>query len=121
MPILGQIIREIEREAASLSTAVLRHEIEINLEVQDAAIRQYYAVPPGGRKVEDLIMANSAVMVSRNHHRPVRPGTGYPARGLSHGRHQPQLARTTPRPGGVEVPLARLGLKASPLSRKQPV
>ena len=64
MPILGQIIREIEREAASLSTAELRHEIEINLEVQDAAIRQYYAVPPGGRKVEDLIMANSAVMVS---------------------------------------------------------
>jgi hypothetical protein len=63
MPILGQIIREIEREAASLSTAELRHEIEINLEVQDAAIRQYYAVPPGGRKVEDLIMANSAVMV----------------------------------------------------------
>ena len=64
MPVLGQIIREIEREAASLSTAVLRDEIEINLEVQDAAIRQYYAVPPGGRKVEDLIMANSAVMVS---------------------------------------------------------
>ena len=64
MPILGQIIREIEREAASLSTAELRHEIEINLEVQDAAIRQYYAVSPGGRKVGDLIMANSAVMVS---------------------------------------------------------
>ena len=64
MPILGQIIREIEREAASLSTAELRHEIEINLEVQDEAIRQYYAVSSGGRKVEDLIMANSAVMVS---------------------------------------------------------
>ena len=64
MPVLGQIIREIEREAASLSTAVLRDEIEINLEVQDAAIRQYYAVPPGGRNVEDLIMTNSAVMVS---------------------------------------------------------
>ena len=64
MPVLGQIIREIEREAASLSTAELRHEIEINLEVQDAAIRQYCAVPPGGRNVEDLIMANSAVMVS---------------------------------------------------------
>ena len=31
--------------------------------MQDEAIRQYYAVPPGGRKVEDLIMANSAVMV----------------------------------------------------------
>jgi hypothetical protein len=64
MPILGQIIREIEREAASLSTAALRHEIEINLEVQDAAICQYYTLPPGGRTVEDLIMANSTVMVS---------------------------------------------------------
>ena len=64
MPTLGQIIREIEREAASLSTAELRHEIELNLEVQDAAIRQYFAVPSNGRKVEDLIMANSAVMVS---------------------------------------------------------
>ena len=64
MPTLGQIIREIEREAASLSTAELRHEIELNLEVQDMAIYQYYAVPPGGRKIEDLIMANSAVMVS---------------------------------------------------------
>ena len=64
MPTLGQIIREIEREAASLSTAELRHEIELNLEVQDAAIRQYYAVRPGGRNLEDLIMANSAVMVS---------------------------------------------------------
>ena len=64
MPILGQIIREIEREAASMSTAQLRHEIELSLEVQDRAIYLYYAVPPGGRKVEDLIMANSAVMVS---------------------------------------------------------
>ncbi len=64
MPTLGQLIREIEREAASLSTAQLRHEIEIHLEVQDAAIHQYYVIPPGGRNVEDLIMANSAVMVS---------------------------------------------------------
>jgi hypothetical protein len=64
MPTLGQIIREIEREAASLPTADLRHEIELGLEVQDAAIYQYYAIPPGGRNVEDLIMTNSAVMVS---------------------------------------------------------
>ena len=46
MPTLGQIIREIQHEAAALPTAELRHEIEINLEVQDAAIRQYYAIPP---------------------------------------------------------------------------
>lgn len=64
MPTLGQIIREIEREAASMSTAELRHEIELSLEVQDAAIHQYYVIPPGGRNVEGLIMANSAVMVS---------------------------------------------------------
>ena len=64
MPVLGQIIREIEREAASLSTAMLRDEIEINLEVQDAAISQYRTIPPGGRTIEDLIIANSTVMVS---------------------------------------------------------
>ena len=46
------------------AAADLRHEIELGLEVQDAAIYQYYAIPPGGRNVEDLIMANSAVMVS---------------------------------------------------------
>ena len=64
MPTLGQIIREIQREAAALSTDALRSEIEINLEVQDAAICQYFSMPPGGRTVEDLIIANSAVMVS---------------------------------------------------------
>ena len=64
MPTLGQIIGEIQREAAALPTDALRHEIEINLEVQDAAIRQYCTVPPGGRTVEDLIVASSAVMVS---------------------------------------------------------
>ena len=61
---LGQIIREIQREAAALPTDALRHEIEMNLDVQDAAIRQYYTVPPGGRTGEDLIIASSTVMVS---------------------------------------------------------
>ena len=61
---LGMIIRDTQREAAALDTAALRHEIEMNLEVQDAAIRQYYAIPPGGRTVEELIIANSAVMAS---------------------------------------------------------
>jgi hypothetical protein len=36
VPTLGQIIREIQREAAAQPTDALRHEIEINLEVQDA-------------------------------------------------------------------------------------
>ena len=64
MPTLGQIIREIQREAAALPTDALRHEIELNLEVQDAAIDLYTAIPTGGRTVEEVIFANSAVMVS---------------------------------------------------------
>ena len=61
---LGQIIREIQHAAAALPTDALRHEIEMSLEVQDAAIDLYYTMPPGGRTVEDLIIANSTVMVS---------------------------------------------------------
>jgi hypothetical protein len=61
---LGQIIREIQHAAAALPTDALRHEIEMNLEVQDAAIDLYYTIPPGGRTVEDLIIANGTVMVS---------------------------------------------------------
>ena len=64
MPTLGQIIREIQREAAALTADALRHEIELNLEVQDAAIDLYTAIPPGGRTVDDLIIASSTVMVS---------------------------------------------------------
>ena len=64
MSSLGQIIRVIQREAAALPTDALRHEIELNLEVQDAAIDLYNTIPPGGRTVEDLIIANSTVMVS---------------------------------------------------------
>ena len=81
MPTLGQIIREIQREAAALPTDALRHEIEINLEVQDAAIRQYYTIPPGGRTVEDLIIAQQRGHGLGPDDRPVRPGTGHPARG----------------------------------------
>jgi hypothetical protein len=64
VPNLGQIIREIEREAAALSTDALRSEIAINLEVQDASICQYFSIRPGHGTVEDLIIANSAVMVT---------------------------------------------------------
>ena len=32
MPTLGQIIREIQHEAAALTADALRHEIELNLE-----------------------------------------------------------------------------------------
>jgi hypothetical protein len=64
VPNLGQLIREIQREAAALPADALRDEIEINLEVQDAAIWQYFSIRPGHGTVEDLIIANSAVMVA---------------------------------------------------------
>src|SRR5262249_40649588 len=64
VPTLGQLIREIQHTAAALPTDALRHEIEMNLEVHDAAIDLYNTSPPGGRTVEDLIIANSTVMVS---------------------------------------------------------
>ena len=122
MPTLGQIIREIQHDAAALPTDALRDEIEISLDVQDAAINLYYSIPPGGRTVEDLIIATARGHGLGPDDRPVRPGTDYPARGHQRGRHHhPELARRTPRPGGVLVPLARLGLRQSPLSRKQPV
>jgi DNA-binding GntR family transcriptional regulator len=53
MPTLGQIIREIQREAAALPTDALRHEIEMNLQVQDA-IRQYCTILTVRRAVAQL-------------------------------------------------------------------
>ena len=62
---LGQIIRDTRREAAALETAALRHEIEMNLHVQDAAISQFYELTrPGGGTAADLIVATSTVMIS---------------------------------------------------------
>jgi len=62
---LGQLIRATQREAAALDTAALRHEIEMNLYVQDAAISQFYDVTrPGGGNAADLIVATGAVMIS---------------------------------------------------------
>ena len=64
MPTLGQLIKQIQREAAALPTDELRREIEINLDVQDAAICQYQTIPPGGRTADDLIVATGTVIVS---------------------------------------------------------
>ena len=61
---LGQIIRETQREAAALPTGKLRTEIEINLKVQDAAIRQYNSIRPGAGNIEDMIVATGTVIVS---------------------------------------------------------
>jgi hypothetical protein len=64
VPNLGYLIREIQRDAAALSTEELRSEIEINLEVQDAAIYQYFGIRPGYGTIDDLIAANSAAIVT---------------------------------------------------------
>ena len=81
MPTLGQIIREIQRDAAALPTDALRHEIEINLEVQDAAIGQYFTIPPGrpdGGRPDHRQQHGHGLGADD---RPVRPGTDHPARG----------------------------------------
>ena len=64
MPILGQIIRAIQHDAAALPTSELRDEIEISLEVLDATIGQFYRPRPGGRTVEERIIATGNVMVA---------------------------------------------------------
>ena len=64
MPNLGQIIREIQREAAALPTDALRtrsRSISTSRTRLSASTSRFQ---PGGRTVEDLIIANSAVMVS---------------------------------------------------------
>jgi hypothetical protein len=61
---LGLIIRDIQRDAAALPTAALRTEIEISLDVQDAAIRQFLAIRPGTANINDLIVATGTVWVS---------------------------------------------------------
>jgi hypothetical protein len=64
VPDLGQIIGGIQREAAALSTGALRDEIEVNLEIQDAAIRYFLGIGPGKGTEEDLIAAGSTMWFS---------------------------------------------------------
>ena len=64
MPNLGQIIREIQRDAAALPTAALHSEIEINLDVQEAAICHYCRIRPGAGNMDERVLAASTVMVS---------------------------------------------------------
>jgi hypothetical protein len=61
---LGQIIRQTQRDAAALPTDKLREEIEVNLAVQDAAIRQFCSIRPGTGNPEDLIVTTGVVLVS---------------------------------------------------------
>ena len=59
---LGLIIRATQADAAAFSTEMLRQEIALNLEVQDAAIEQFYQFTRPGGSMEDLIVATSTVL-----------------------------------------------------------
>ena len=58
---LGRVITEIQRDAADSSTQDLRADIEMGLEVLDAAIVQLHALRPGA-DVMARISATSDVM-----------------------------------------------------------
>ena len=58
---LGRVITEIQRDAADTPTHELRADIEVGLEVLDAAIIQLHALPPGS-DVTERINATSDVM-----------------------------------------------------------
>ncbi len=64
MSSLGQIIRAIQHDAAALPTGELRDEIEISLDVLDAAISQFYSIRPGVRHVDERISATGDVMIA---------------------------------------------------------
>jgi hypothetical protein len=59
---LGQVIREIQREAATLPTGALRTEIEVSLDVLDVVVNHLHSFRPGAGTVEELISATSDVM-----------------------------------------------------------
>ena len=58
---LGRVITQIQRDAADTPTEDLRADIEIGLEVLDAAIVQLHALRPGADVIE-RISANAEVM-----------------------------------------------------------
>ena len=61
MTTLGRVITEIQRDAADISTPDLRSDIEVGLEVLDAAISDLHALRPGS-DVTERINATSDVM-----------------------------------------------------------
>ena len=52
---LGKVITEIQRDAAGTSTPDLRADIEVGLEVLDAAITDLHALRPGADVMERII------------------------------------------------------------------
>jgi hypothetical protein len=61
---LGQIIREMQRDAAALSTDQLRTEIQISLDVLDAVIAHFYSIRPSAGNLPELISATTDVMIA---------------------------------------------------------
>ena len=51
---LGRVITEIQRDAAGTSTPDLRSDIEVGLEVLDAAITDLHALRPGADVMERI-------------------------------------------------------------------
>ena len=64
MPTLGQIIREIQHDCCCPAHRRAASRDRDESRRPGRAIDLYYTIPPGGRTVEDLIIANSTVLVS---------------------------------------------------------
>lgn len=62
MTYLGQVVREIRRDAAALPTGELKTEIEINLMVLDTVLDHLQTIRPGAGNLEATINATSDVM-----------------------------------------------------------
>ena len=61
---LGQIIRDLQREAAALPTGQLRTEIEISLHVQDEVIGHFSRIRPGAGHQMEIIGATTDVLIA---------------------------------------------------------
>ena len=89
---LGKVITEIQRDAAGTSTPDLRADIEVGLEVLDAAITDLHALRPGADVMERIIATSDFMETVITIALYVRELATRPAGPTSAGRHQPQLA-----------------------------
>ena len=62
MTYLGEVVREIRRDAAALPTGELRTEIGISLDVLDAVIGHLQGIRPGAGNLEATIDATGDVI-----------------------------------------------------------
>ena len=93
---LGQMITEIQRDAAGTSTPDLRADIEVGLEVLDAAITDLHALRPGADVMERINATSDFMETVITIALYVRELATRPADQPHAGRHQPQLARSVP-------------------------